>query len=370
MSRPIIYVAADDSKDWVSFAVQPEASPTSTEVKTLPNEPRKLRRFLDRLAGEGELRICYEANGAGFALQRQIESWGYACDVAAPSLTPQRPGERRKNDLRDARKLVGLYRAGELTLIRVPREAEERVRDLVRCRETLQREVLKSRHYILKLLSRYGHVFRGGSNWTQRYWTWLRRRVELPGEAQEALEEYMALLEYKLARRDELDRRIEELAFCESLRTPVGRLRCFRGLDSQAAMVLVTETGDFRRFRSPRELMSYWGFVPSEHSTGGRERRGSITKAGNGRCRHVLVQAAWSYRHRPAIGRALAKRQQGQPPDVVAHGWKAQQRLYKRFQRLKARKHPNVAVVAVARELAGFVWAAMQEPPLTFSEIG
>lgn len=361
MSTPIMYVAADDSKDSVTFAVLPEGRRECTEVKTLPNDPRRLRRFLDRLARQGELRVCYEANGAGFALQRQIESWGYLCQVAAPSLTPQRPGDRRKNDPRDARKLVGLYRAGELTLIQVPTEAQERVRDLVRCRETLQREVLKSRHYILKLLSRYGHVYRGGSNWTQGFWRWLGK-VKLPGEAQVALEEYVALLEYKLARRDELDRRTEELAFSEAFRAPVGRVRCFRGFDTQAAMVLLTETGDFRRFRSPRELMSYWGFVPSEDSSGGRERRGSITKTGNARCRHVVVQAAWSYRHRPALSRALQQRQAGQPAALVAHAWKAQQRLYKRFQRLKARKHPNVAVTAVARELVGFLWAVMQDP--------
>lgn len=361
MSAPIIYVAADDSKDLVTFAVQPESSSECTVVKTLPNEPRKLRRFLDRVAREGALRVCYEANGAGFALQRQIESWGYSCEVAAPSLTPQRPGDRRKNDPRDARKLVGLYRAGELTLIRVPTEAQERVRDLVRCRETLQREILKSRHYILKLLSRYGWVYRRGSNWTQRFWNWLRQ-VRLAGEAQVALDEYVALLEYKLGRREELDRRIEELAFSEAFRAPVGRLRCFRGLDTQAAMVLVTETGDFRRFRSPRDLMSYYGLVPSEHSSGGRERRGSITKTGNSRCRHVVVQAAWAYRHRPAVGWTLKRRQAGQPPGVVAHAWKAQHRLYKRFHRLKARKHGNVAATAVARELVGFIWAVMQDP--------
>jgi transposase len=361
MSTRIIYVAADDSKDSVSFAVQPAESSVCTEVKTLPNEPRKLRRFLDTVARQGELRICYEANGAGFALQRQISSWGYHCDVAAPSLTPRRPGDRRKNDPRDARKLVGLHRAGELTLVHIPREAEERVRDLVRCRETLQREVLKSRHYILKLLSRYGFVFRDGTNWTQRFWGWLRK-VRLPGEAQLALEEYVALLEYKLARREELDRRIEALAFSDTFQAPVGRVRCLRGFDTQAAMVLITETGDFRRFGSPGELMSYYGLVPSEDSSGSRERRGSITKTGNARCRHVVVQAAWSYRHRPALGAALRKRQAGQPADVVAHAWKAQHRLYKRFHRLKARKHPNVAVTAVARELVGFLWAVMQDP--------
>jgi transposase len=249
-----------------------------------------------------------------------------------------------------------------LTLVRVPTPVEEPVRDLVRCRETLQREVLRSRHYVLKLLARYGVVYRAGSHWSERFRQWLDQ-VRLPGEAQGVLQEYVQLLGYKESRRDALDREIAEVAGRTPYQPLVARLRGFRGIDTQTAMVLVTETGDFRRFRSPRELMSYYGLVPTEYSSGGTERRGAITKTGNARCRHVLLQAAWKYRHRAAVGAALRARQEGLPAAIVAQAWKAQHRLWRRFHRLHQTKPVHVAVTAVARELVGFVWAALQEAP-------
>jgi transposase len=246
-------------------------------------------------------------------------------------------------------------------LIHIPSEAEERVRDLVRCRETFQREILKSRHYALKFLGRRGIIYREGNHWTQKHLRWLNRLLSdgvLSGEDAMVLGEYLALLDYKLARREELDRQIEELALGPAYRDAVGRIRCFRGLDTHGGMVLATEIVDFRRFQSPRPLMAYLGLVPSEDSSGERERRGPITKAGNTHCRHVLVQAAWSYRHRPTVGAPLKKRQQGQPPQVIAHAWKAQHRLHKLFHRVAARRGPQVAV---ARELVGFLWAVMPD---------
>ena len=173
--------------------------------------------------------------------------------------------------------------------------------------------------------------------------------------------EYLALLDYKLDRRAELDRQIETLALEPGYAEAVGRLRCLKGISTQAAMVLVTEIGDFRRFEHPGKLMAYVGLVPSEHSSGGTRRQGSITKSGNSRVRHVLVQAAWSYRFPPRRGVVLKRRQQGQPPDAIAHSWKAQHRLHKLFRRLAFRKNNQIAAVAVARELAGFVWALMQD---------
>ncbi|MYB07471.1 MAG: IS110 family transposase [Gemmatimonadetes bacterium] len=176
-----------------------------------------------------------------------------------------------------------------------------------------------------------------------------------------AFGEYLAMLEYKLGRRDELDRRIEALAVEPSYKEAVGRLCCLKGISTRAAMVLVTEIGDFRRFEHPGKLMAYVGLVPTEHSSGGSRRRGSITKAGNTRVRHVLVQAAWNYRYPPRHRAVLKRRQQGQPPDAVARSWKAQNRLHKVYKRLAFRKNSKIAAVAVARELAGFVWALMQE---------
>ena len=290
---------------------------------------------------------------------------GYACDVIAPSLIPKRFGVHRKHDKRDAADLARLYRAGELTVIRIPSEAEERVRDVVRCRETFQREILKSRHYVLKFLARRGFVYREGTNWRSGHYEWLRQlagtRSPLAPEDKSVFGEYLGLLEYKLSRRDELDRQIAELALVPAVADAVQRLQCFRGIQLHSAMVLATELVDWRRFESPRHLMAYLGLVPRERSSGDRERRGSLTKAGNSHCRHVLVQAAWAYRYQPKIGLALKARQQGQAPLVIAHAWKAQHRLHTFYRRLAARTKPQIAVVAVARELVGFLWAVMQE---------
>lgn len=359
-----IYVGMDVHKDLVVVAVLPEDAQEPTLEKRLPNDERKLRRFFARVARDGEVRACYEASGAGYVLHRALKAWGHHCDVVASSLIPRRPGDHRKFDRKDAAQLARWYRAGELVTIRIPTAAEERVRDLVRCRATFQRELLKSRHYVLKFLARRGWVYREGNNWTQKHFRWLRalqRDGALEAEDRAVFAEYLALLEYKLQRRDELDRQIEEIALRPGYREAVGRLGCYRGIKTQAAMVLTTEIGDFRRFEHPRKVMAYVGLVPGEHSSGDGGGPGSITKAGNSRCRHVLVQAAWSYRHPPRVGRGLRQRQEGQPPDVVAHSWKAQHRLHKLFRRLEYRKNSKVAAVAVARELVGFLWASMQD---------
>ena len=359
-----VYVGMDVHKDSAMIAVLPEGAREPTLVRRLSHDPRGIRRLLDRLAGEHEVRACYEASGAGYVLEREIRSWGHECEIVAPSLIPRRPGERRKHDRKDAEELARLYRAGELVTIHVPTECEERVRDLVRCREVLQREALRSRHYILKFLARRSLVYREGQNWTRKHFAWLRaiQRDELLEAVDRiAFGEYLALLDYKLGRREELDRRIEELALEPAYRDAVGRLCCLKGISTRAAMVLVTEIGDFRRFEHPGKLMAYVGLVPTEHSSGGSRRQGSITKAGNSRVRHVLVQAAWNYRYPPRQSAVLKRRQQGQPPDAVARSWKAQHRLHKVYKRLAFRKNSKIAAVAVARELAGFVWALMQE---------
>jgi transposase len=251
-----------------------------------------------------------------------------------------------------------------LVLINVPTEEDERIRDLVRCRECFQREILKSRHYILKFMRRRAFVFRDGENWTVRHMSWIRQVLtpgELAVEDHVVLSEYLALLEYKLQRRDELDQRIAALALSPRYKPVVDRICCFRGFKTQAAMVLATELGDLRRFANPRQLMAYVGLVPSEHSSGDRRRLGAITKAGNARVRHVLIQAAWCYRRRPSVGAPLRKRQQGQDPDVIRHAWKCQHRLYTLFHRLAAKKPRQVAATAVAREMVGFLWAVLHD---------
>lgn len=365
MSSSILYLGMDVHKESITIAVLPAGASAPTRMERLSSDLVKLKKFMDRLAATAEIRACYEASGAGYVLQRAMKEWGYSCEVIAPSLIPTKPGHQRKHDKHDAAQLARMYRAGELTPVRIPSEAEERVRDVVRCRATFQREILKSRHYILKFLARRGFVFRGSTNWSRKHFDWLRHLASSnsPLSPEDALvyREYLALLEYKISRREDLDHQIQALALTPAVAAAVAQLQCFRGLKVHGAMVLATEIVDWRRFSNPGQLMTYLGLVPREDSTGDRQRRGSITKAGNAHCRHVLVQAAWSYRHKPAVGRALKERQRGQSPRVITHAWKAQHRLNKLFHHLSYRKNSKIAVVAVARELVGFLWAVMRE---------
>ncbi len=365
--RSIIYLGMDVHKESITIAVLPMGAKSPTRLDRLPNDLPKLRKWLERVGRDGEIRACYEASGAGYVIHRAMKEWGFECEVIAPSLIPKRPGVQRKHDKRDAADLARFYRAGELTTVRIPSESDERVRDVVRCRETFQKEILKSRHYILKFLARRGFVFREGTNWCSPHLKWLLHLTteNSPLEQHDRLiyREYHALLLYKLERREELDRQIEQLALLPHIAPMVERLQCFRGISLHSAMVLATEIVDWRRFERPSQLACYLGLVSREDSSGDRTRLGSITKAGNSHCRHVLVQAAWSYRHRPQTGVELKRRQHGQAPSVIVHAWKAQQRLHQRFNHLSYRKRPQIAVVAVARELVGFLWAVMQDTP-------
>ena len=358
------WVGLDVHKDSITAAVFRNRDPEPLRVDRLLNDLRKIRRYFQRLQKEGNVRACYEASGAGYVLQRSLAEWDVECHLAAPSLIPRRAGEHRKTDRRDAIKIARDFRDDRLVLIQIPTEDDERVRDLVRCRETFQREIVKSRHYILKFMRRRGFIYREGEHWTLRHMNWIRQ-VLAPGtladEDHVVLSEYLALLEYKLQRRDELDQRIETLALTPRFKPLVDRICCFRGFKTHAAMVLATELGDVRRFENPRQLMAYVGLVPSEHTSGDRRRMGAITKAGNARVRHVLIQAAWCYRRRPTVGAPLRRRQRGQDPDVIRHAWKCQHRLYKLFHRLAVKKPRQVAATAVAREMVGFLWAVMRD---------
>ena len=361
MKKDITYVALDDSKNSIVAGVlRPQA--TEPELRQFPTEPKHLRRFFSRLQREGPVVACYEAGPSGYDLYRQLTALGVPCQVIAPALTPRKPGDRIKTDRRDAAKLVRYFRAGELTPIHVPDEAAEAARDLLRCREDVQEDLLRWRHRLVKFLARHGRVYRDGRPWTQRHWTWLRsQRFDLPALAR-TYAEYRFTVEQLLARVAELDREIAALAETAPSRERVGWLRCFRGIDTLAAMILLTELGDVQRFAHPRELMAYLGLVPSENSTGGRERRGSITKAGNTHARRILVEAGWHYRHPPRIGGALARRSQGQPKTVLTQTWQAQLRLHRRYRHLIGHgKRAPVAVVACARELVGFLWAVLTQ---------
>jgi len=330
------------------------------EDRQIPNEERAIRKLFRRLSAEGEVRACYEAGPCGYEVRRLLERMGIPCEVIAPSLIPRRPGDRVKNDRRDARKLARLYRVGELTPIRVPTEEEESVRDLMRCREDLVEDLTRERHRLLKFLLRHGRAWREGRNWTDRHWVWLRAQRFEDAHARRTFEEYLAQVDFTVDRVRALDAEIEQLAMQEPWRAPVGRLRCLRGIDTISALTLISEIQDFARFRRPRELMNFLGLTPSLYASGGSEFRGSITKCGNAHARRILVESAWHYRHPPQLAGKLRKRAESQSDAVRKEAWKAQHRLHKRFRRLVGRGKPGqVAAVAVARELAGFVWALM-----------
>lgn len=355
--KSIAYAGLDVHKDSVVVVLLGESGQEPIVEKQMENDSVKVKKFFSKWSKEYDLQCCYEASSCGYVMHRWLKDIGISCDVVAPSLIPRRPGDRVKTDRRDAMNLARLYRAGELVSVRVPSEAEESVRSLVRCRETMQRELRKSRHYILKFLSLRGFVYRDGSNWTQKHWRWLRT-LKFDGPDDVVWQEYLALMEYKLGRLDELDRQIEQIAFSDTYKKAVGYLRCFRGIDTVTAMVVIAEMVDFNRFAGPCKAASYVGLTPGRYQSGESSRNCGITKAGNSRCRRVLVEAAWHYAHPPTLCSSLKKRQECQPPEVVAHCWKAQHRLYKKF-RLLASKDRRKAVVAVARELIGFIWAVV-----------
>jgi transposase len=357
-----VWVGLDVHQSRVTAAVLHEGS-DRPHVVNLPGEVNAVRKLMRRLSKEGAPRSCYEASGAGYVLKRALDRDGFHCEVIAPSLIPRKPGDRGKTDRLDAVRLVELYRGGYLTPVAVPDEDEEAIRQLVRTRLSVQRHITRVKHRVVKVLAAQGHRFTGGkSNWTLKHRAWLERmRRELEGPQRMVVSVHLEHLEYLETEQRSLDSEIERISHQEPWRASVAALRCFRGIETLTAMTLATEIGDIHRFRSPRGLMAYTGLIPSERSSGDVERRGPITKSGNAHLRRVLIEAAWQYRHRARGDQRLERRRLGQRPEVVAIAVKAQHRLSKRFWHLAAKKHPNKAVTAVARELCGFIWAAMNE---------
>ena len=282
--------------------------------------------------------------------------------VVAPSLIPVRPGQRIKTDRRDARKLAELLRAGLLTAVRPPSEKEESARDLVRCREDVLEDLSRCRHRLGKMLLRRGLIYRDGHAWTLRHRGWLRSlRFEEPTD-QVVLEDYLLALEQMEQRLKALDRELEALSQTQPYRQWVGVLGCYRGIGTVTAITILAELHGFERFTSPRQLMAYLGLVPTEHSSGEKLARGRITKAGNAHVRRVLIEAAHHYRHAASVGHLLGKRRQGQPAWAIAVADKAQQRLHLRYRRLQMRGKPyGKIIVAIARELVGFLWATLTQ---------
>jgi transposase len=307
--------------------------------------------------------MCYEAGPNGFSLMRRLEAMGpVVVEVVAPSLTPRRSGRRVKTDPIDARKLVLLYRAGELAEIAIPNEQDEAARDLVRTYHRVVHETTRKRHHILKFLIRRGRIYREGSHWTQTHRRWLAQHQWENWRDEVSFQELRTGLSELEDRQQRLEEAMARLAEEDSWAMEVGVLRCFHGIDTEAALTLVAEIFEVGRFRNPRDLMSYVGLTPSLHQSADKERRGGITKAGNRYARWVLGQVAWHYRHKPRVGVMLKKRRKGQPAWAIAIADRAHHRLYRRYWALLHRGKPvHKVVTAIARELVSFVWEVLNE---------
>jgi transposase len=355
------WISFDQHKFSIVAAVLPPDG-GKPEVCRIETTDRAISRFIDKQGGPAGLSVCYEAGPGGFALWRLLTKLGVACDVVAPSLIPIRAGDRVKTDRRDAKKLVALYRAGLLRFVHPPTPELEGLRDLLRARDDLRGARLAARNRVLKQLLRHGRIYREGKTaWTKMHRAWLaRQRLDDP-LAQEALEQLLIHVDGVERQLDLLDARLAEIAGSERWGGQVQILTRFRGIATITALGLIAEIGDFSRFSHPRELAAWLGIVPSEYSSGDQQHRGHITLSGNKHARRLLIEAAWHYRHAPRLPAS------GSPPDERA--WQAQVRLYHRHRHLTDHgKRSTVANVAVARELVGFLWAAMTDQPLRITD--
>jgi transposase len=338
------------------------------EIENTPVATAKLVRKLS--TKYQRLTFCYEAGPTGYGLQRQIKELGFECLVVAPSLIPKRPGDRVKTNRRDALSLAKLLRADELTAVWVPDGAHEAMRDLTRARETAMLDLRTKRQHISAFLLRLGRPYPEKKTWTKVHVRWIAsQKLEHP-QQRLVLEEMMLAMRQAQERQQRLEQAIAAAVGEWSLAEVVTALRAMRGIDLISAATLLAEIGDLSRFQTPTELMAYLGLVPSEASTGDVIKRGPITKAGNRRARRILVECAWSYQHPPRVGVAKQPKVDAAPEAVREIAWKAQCRLYRRYRALIRRnKLKTVAIVAVARELAGFIWAVARQVTTARAEL-
>jgi transposase len=358
--KNVRFVGLDVHAETIAVAVA-EVGGEVRSLGVIPNRPESVRRLIGKLGKPESLRVCYEAGPTGYVLYWQLSELGVKCEVVAPTLVPVKAGDRVKTDRRDAEKLARNYRAGDLTAVWVPDAAHEALRDLVRARLAAKRDQLRARHRLGKFLLRHGRrPAEPISAWTDKYLQWVKT-VRFEHQAQEVtLGDYLHEVQHAAERIGRLERSID--ASIQNLpvkmRSVIEALQSLRGIAQISAVSIMAEVGELSRFEHPRQLMGYSGAVSCEHSSGERIRRGAISKAGNAHLRRIVVEAAWAYRHRPAVGSTLAARQRHGSPSVIALAWKAQQRLHQRYTRLLGRgKNKQQTVTAVGRELLGFIWA-------------
>ena len=355
----ITYVGLDVHKEGIVVAVAEGGLRGEVrEYGRIANTAAALDRLMRKLGSTGvRLRFCYEAGPCGYGIQRHLSARGHDCVVVAPSLIPKRAGDRVKTDRRDAAGLARLHRAGELTAVWVPDAEHEAMRDLVRARLDAVHALRRARQQLSGFLLRQGCHY-GRPAWTKLHRRWLAGLKFEQAVHHIVLEHYIAAVEAAEARRGRLTAQIEAMLPDWTLAPVVAALQTMRGMALVNAATLIAELGDLSRFANPRQLMAYLGLVPCEHSSGASVRRGGLTKAGNSAARRLLIEAAWCYRFPARVSRELLLRQEEQPKPIREIAWKAQLRLCARYRRLaRSGKPANVVTAAIARELAGFIWA-------------
>jgi transposase len=362
-----LYVGLDVHKD--SIAVAYVAQDHGAEVAflgTIGTRQCDIDQLIRKMPSKANhLIFVYEAGPCGYWLYRYLSKKGYDCWVVAPSLIPKKPGDRVKTDRRDAAQLARLARSGDLTVVDVPKVEDEAIRDLTRAREDTLRDLKSAKFRLKAFLLRHDIRYTGRATWGPAHLRWLAE-VVCPTPAQPIVfqEDVRAINEHT-ERLQRLDQELHDQVTSWRLQPVVEALQALRGVQFTTAVTMVAELGDLTRFERPRELMKFLGLIPSEYTSAERRRQGSITKAGNTHARRALVEGAWAYRYPAKVSRHLQLRLENQPKSIQDISWKAQVRLCKRYRQLLARgKHANVVTVAIARELAGFMWAIAQQVPV------
>jgi transposase len=352
------FVGLDVHKESIAVAVADGGGGEAAHLVTIPNDTALLVKRLLKIGRAAQLRCCYEAGPTGYGLHRDLQAAGIECVVIAPSLVPVQSGDRVKTDRRDAAKLARFLRSGDLTAVYVPEASTEAMRDLERARDDAKKSERVTRHQLSKFLLRHGRAYPGKTAWTAKHLDWIRSQ-QFDHEAQRrVLTDYQHAVDEATSRVERLTKDIEELVEKWALKPLVKSLQALRGVQLTTAVVIAAELGDLHRFATAPQLMAYLGLVPSEHSSGESRRRGRITKTGNAHVRRALVESAWSYRFRPALSQAIRERGKDASPQVQSIAWKAQVRLHRRYARMMSRGiSKQKTVTAIARELAGFVWA-------------
>jgi transposase len=363
-----LYVGLDVHKDSMAVAyVAQEHGAEVTFLGTIGTRQCDLDHLIRKMPSKAnQLIFVYEAGPCGYGLYRYLMKKGYDCWVVAPSLIPKKPGDRVKTDRRDAVQLARLARSGDLTVVYVPKVADEAIRDLTRTREDTLRDLKSAKFRLKAFLLRHDIRYTGQATWGPAHLRWLAE-VVCPTPAQQIVfQEYVRAINEHTERLQRLDQELHDQVTSWRLQPVVEALQALRGVQFIAAVTLVAELGDLTRFETPSELMKFLGLIPSEYSTGERRRQGPITEAGNTHARRALVEGAWAYRYSAKVRRHLQLRLETQPKVIQDISWKAQVRLCKRYRQLSARgKHATVVTVAIARELAGFMWAIAQQVPVT-----